>query len=96
MPASRFLHAALPEFPGPRAILIPSCVPTPLPAVPLPAVQILFVIQEPTVFKSPASDTYIVFGEAKIEDLSAQASAKAHQDAVRPTSHFYTPPFVPT
>lgn len=39
--------------------------------------QILFVIQKPDVFKSPASDTYIIFGEAKIEDLSAQASAQA-------------------
>ena len=35
--------------------------------------QILFVISKPDVFKSPASDTYIIFGEAKIEDLSAQA-----------------------
>ncbi|KAK9822356.1 hypothetical protein WJX81_000527 [Elliptochloris bilobata] len=39
--------------------------------------NILFVIQKPDVFKSPASDTYIIFGEAKIEDLSAQASAQA-------------------
>lgn len=39
--------------------------------------QILFVIQKPDVFKSPASDTYIIFGEAKIEDLSAQASQAA-------------------
>ena len=39
--------------------------------------QILFVIQKPDVFKSPASDTYIVFGEAKIEDLSAQAASQA-------------------
>ena len=39
--------------------------------------QILFVISKPDVFKSPASDTYIVFGEAKIEDLSAQAQASA-------------------
>jgi len=30
------------------------------------------VISKPDVFKSPASDTYIIFGEAKIEDLSAQ------------------------
>jgi nascent polypeptide-associated complex subunit alpha len=29
------------------------------------------------VFKSPASDTYIIFGEAKIEDLSAQAQSAA-------------------
>merc|ERR1712100_831247 len=31
--------------------------------------KILFVISKPDVFKSPASDTYIIFGEAKIEDL---------------------------
>ena len=37
-----------------------------------PLLQILFVIQNPDVLKSPASDTYIIFGEAKIEDLSAQ------------------------
>ena len=35
--------------------------------------NILFVITKPDVYKSPASDTYIVFGEAKIEDLSQQA-----------------------
>jgi nascent polypeptide-associated complex subunit alpha len=39
--------------------------------------NILFVISKPDVFKSPASDTYIIFGEAKIEDLSAQAAAGA-------------------
>lgn len=39
--------------------------------------QILFVISQPDVFKSPASDTYIIFGEAKIEDLSAQAQTQA-------------------
>ena len=33
----------------------------------------MFVINTPDVFKSPASDTYIIFGEAKIEDLSAAA-----------------------
>lgn len=47
-------------------------------------VQILFVIQKPDVFKSPASDTYIVFGEAKIEDLSAQASAQAAEQFAAP------------
>merc|ERR1719229_193730 len=41
--------------------------------------NILFVISKPDVFKSPNSDTYIVFGEAKIEDLSAQAQASAAQ-----------------
>jgi len=39
--------------------------------------NILFVITKPDVFKSPASDTYIVFGEAKIEDLSQQAQLAA-------------------
>ena len=39
--------------------------------------QILFVIQKPDVFKSPASSTYVIFGEAKIEDLSAQAQSMA-------------------
>ena len=48
----------------------------PHPAPP-PRAQILFVIQKPDVFKSPASDTYIIFGEAKIEDLSAQAQQQA-------------------
>merc|ERR1712060_719466 len=41
--------------------------------------NILFVISKPDVHKSPNSDTYIVFGEAKIEDLSAQAQASAAQ-----------------
>lgn len=39
--------------------------------------NILFVINRPDVYKSPASDTYIVFGEAKIEDLSQQAQMAA-------------------
>merc|ERR1719446_1451786 len=40
---------------------------------------ILFVIAKPDVHKAPASDTYFVFGEAKIEDLSAQSQANAAQ-----------------
>ncbi len=39
--------------------------------------NILFVIGKPDVYKSPASDMYIVFGEAKIEDLSSQAQIQA-------------------
>lgn len=39
--------------------------------------NILFVINRPDVFKSPNSDTYVIFGEAKIEDLGAQAQANA-------------------
>ena len=41
--------------------------------------NILFVINKPDVYKSPASDTYIIFGEAKIEDLSQQAQMEAAQ-----------------
>merc|ERR1712107_330751 len=41
------------------------------------AKNILFVINKPDVYKNPASDTYIVFGEARIEDLSQQAQMKA-------------------
>merc|ERR1712205_13012 len=46
--------------------------------------NILFVISKPDVFKSPASDTYIIFGEAKIEDLSAQAQAAAAEQFKKP------------
>lgn len=30
--------------------------------------NILFVVTKPEVYKSPASDTYIVFGEAKVRE----------------------------
>lgn len=39
--------------------------------------NILFVINNPDVYKNPHSDTYIIFGEAKIEDLSQQAQVAA-------------------
>eukprot|EP00929_Paragymnodinium_shiwhaense_P041187 TRINITY_DN213_c0_g5_i1.p1 TRINITY_DN213_c0_g5~~TRINITY_DN213_c0_g5_i1.p1 ORF type:complete len:204 (-),score=88.40 TRINITY_DN213_c0_g5_i1:232-843(-) len=39
--------------------------------------NILFVIARPDVHKAQGSDTYVIFGEAKIEDLSAQAQANA-------------------
>jgi nascent polypeptide-associated complex subunit alpha len=39
----------------------------------------LFVISKPDVYKSPASDTYIIFGEAKIEDLSNNLANAAKQ-----------------
>merc|ERR1712048_113302 len=41
--------------------------------------NILFVISKPDVHKAPNSETYVVFGEAKIEDLGAQAQANAAQ-----------------
>ena len=31
--------------------------------------QIVFTINEPDVFKAPTSDTYVIFGDAKIEDM---------------------------
>lgn len=51
--------------------------------------QILFVISKPDVFKRPESDTYVIFGEAKIEDLSSQLQTQvakqyeAHQSSSR-------------
>jgi len=39
--------------------------------------NILFVINKPDVYKNPVSDTYIVFGDAKIEDMSQQAQMAA-------------------
>uniref|UniRef100_A0A8C8X0G5 NAC-A/B domain-containing protein n=1 Tax=Panthera leo TaxID=9689 RepID=A0A8C8X0G5_PANLE len=47
--------------------------------------NILFVIAKPDVFKSPASDTYVVFGEAKIEDLSQQVHRAAAEKFKVPT-----------
>ncbi|KAK5862361.1 hypothetical protein PBY51_017767 [Eleginops maclovinus] len=59
--------------------------------------SILFVITRPDVFKSPASDIYIVFGEAKIEDLSQQAhKAAAEKFKVPVTSSPLAPPVPPS
>ncbi|VDP91000.1 unnamed protein product [Echinostoma caproni] len=41
------------------------------------AKTIMFVISQAEVYKSSASDTYIIFGEAKVEDMSAQAQIAA-------------------
>ncbi|CBZ52228.1 hypothetical protein NCLIV_020140 [Neospora caninum Liverpool] len=41
--------------------------------------HILFVVPKPDVYKSLASDTYVIFGEAKIEDLNSQAHSAAAQ-----------------
>ncbi len=46
--------------------------------------NIMFVVAKPDVFKSPNSDSYIIFGEAKVEDLAAkQAALNAEQQAQR-------------
>ena len=39
--------------------------------------QVLFVITQPNVFKSPNADTYVIFGEAKTEDSGQMAAAAA-------------------
>lgn len=39
--------------------------------------DILFIIAQPDVLKSPTADTFVIFGEAKVEDLSQQAAAQA-------------------
>ena len=39
--------------------------------------NILFVVAKPDVYKHPNSDTHVIFGEAKIEDLSAASQAAA-------------------
>ncbi|RKF74031.1 Nascent polypeptide-associated complex subunit alpha [Golovinomyces cichoracearum] len=49
--------------------------------------NILFVINQPEVYKSPSSNTYIVFGEAKIEDLNSQAQASAAQQLAAQEAH---------
>jgi len=41
--------------------------------------NILYVINNPDVYKSPSSNTWIIFGEAKVEDLNSQAQANAAQ-----------------
>uniref|UniRef100_A0A7S3BVG5 NAC-A/B domain-containing protein n=1 Tax=Prasinoderma singulare TaxID=676789 RepID=A0A7S3BVG5_9VIRI len=46
--------------------------------------NILFVITKPDVFKAPGSETHVIFGEAKIEDLSAQQQAQAAQQFKAP------------
>ncbi|CAI9274193.1 unnamed protein product [Lactuca saligna] len=41
--------------------------------------SVMFFISKPDVFKSPNSETYVIFGEAKIEDLSSQLQTQAAQ-----------------
>lgn len=46
--------------------------------------NILFVIKKPDVFKGATGETYVVFGEAKIEDLSQQAQVQAAEKFKEP------------
>jgi len=58
--------------------------------------NILFVIATPDVYKSANSDCYIVFGEAKIEDMNSNAQLSAAQHltggpgATAPSDHTVT------
>ncbi|GLT88652.1 hypothetical protein SLE2022_066680 [Rubroshorea leprosula] len=55
--------------------------------------NIIFVISKPDVFKSPTSDTFIIFGEAKIEDLSSQLQTQAAEQFKAPDlSHVISKP----
>jgi len=46
--------------------------------------NIMFVVSKPDVFKSPTADSFIIFGEAKIEDLAAkQAQMNAENSQQR-------------
>ncbi|ORM40105.1 Nascent polypeptide-associated complex subunit alpha [Babesia sp. Xinjiang] len=39
--------------------------------------QVFFVINKPDVYKLPNSDTYVVFGEAKVEDMTQNSAIEA-------------------
>jgi len=45
--------------------------------------NILFVINNPDVYKNPATDSYVVIGEAKIEDLAQQQKFQAAAEMQR-------------
>eukprot|EP01084_Bolivina_argentea_P194899 334483_1 len=49
------------------------------------AKNILFVISQPDVYKSPATDTYIIFGEAKIEDMAHKNQQEVVKQFQMPT-----------
>lgn len=40
----------------------------------------MFIINNPDVYKSPSSDTYVIFGDAKIEDISNPSVEKAVEE----------------
>ncbi|XP_037415743.1 nascent polypeptide-associated complex subunit alpha-like protein 1 isoform X2 [Triticum dicoccoides] len=47
--------------------------------------KVMFVLSKPDVFKSSNSDTYVMFGEAKIEDLSTQLHSQAAEQFKAPS-----------
>lgn len=46
----------------------------------------MFAIAQPDVYKSMTSDTYIVFGEARVEDFTQQAQSMAAQQFQAPAA----------
>ncbi|KAH8250459.1 hypothetical protein KR038_002189 [Drosophila bunnanda] len=50
--------------------------------------NMLFVINNPDVYKNPHTDTYIVFGEARVEDLSKQSKMAAAEKFKTPKGAF--------
>merc|ERR1712007_29337 len=44
--------------------------------------NVLFVIAQPDVFKSPTSDTYVLFGEAKVDDFGQQSGLQRAADTM--------------
>ncbi|CAM9137598.1 unnamed protein product [Ectocarpus fasciculatus] len=56
---------------------------------------VIFAISNPDVFKSPTSETYIIFGEAKAEDLGASQSAQAAEQFRAPPAATTAPAAAP-
>jgi nascent polypeptide-associated complex subunit alpha len=46
------------------------------------AQDILFIIAKPDIYKTPGSDTYVIFGEAKIENLSNNQLASKVKEVI--------------
>ena len=46
--------------------------------------NMLIAIDKPDVFKAPTSETFIIFGEARVEDLSKQGQQQAAQQYNQP------------
>merc|ERR1712227_182682 len=57
--------------------------------------ETMFVVDNRNRRKKPASDTYVVFGEAKIEDLSAQAQMAAAEKFKQQSEPVAQKPAVP-
>ena len=51
--------------------------------------NIMFVINKPDIFKSPGGESYIIFGEAKIEDLAAKQAAMNEQQRSAENNNYY-------